>query len=95
MQSESTTTRRDFLTTSAIAGGLAFAPSLFAGQNTALKIGLVGCGGRGTGAAKNALIADSNVKLTAMADLYEDKVKSSLATLSSIMRRWFTTSARP
>jgi predicted dehydrogenase len=81
MKPESNTTRRDFLATSAIAGGLALAPSLFAGQNTALKIGLVGCGGRGTGAAKNALVADSNVKLTAMADLFEDKVKSSLATL--------------
>ena len=60
-----TTTRRDFLTTSAVAGSLALAPGLFAGQNSALKVGLVGCGGRGTGAAKNALKADSNVKLVA------------------------------
>jgi len=81
MNPESNTSRRDFLATSAIAGGLALAPSLFAGQNSALKVGLVGCGGRGTGAAKNTLKADSNVKLTAMADLFEDKAKSSLATL--------------
>jgi predicted dehydrogenase len=81
MNPESNPTRRGFLTTTAVAGGLALAPSLFAGQNSALKVGLVGCGGRGTGAAKNTLVADSNVKLTAMADLFEDKVKSSLATL--------------
>jgi predicted dehydrogenase len=81
MNPESNTSRRDFLATSAIAGGLAFAPSLFAGQNSALKVGLIGCGGRGTGAAKNTLVADSNVKLTAMADLFQDKVESSLQTL--------------
>src|SRR5262245_65622059 len=80
MNPESNTSRRDFLATSAMAGGLALAPSLFAGQNSALKVGLVGCGGRGTGAAKNTLKADSNVKLTAMADLFEDKAKSPLAT---------------
>jgi predicted dehydrogenase len=81
MNPEPKTSRRDFLATSAIAGGLALAPSLFAGQGSHLKVGLVGCGGRGTGAAKNTLIADSNVKLTAMADLYEDKVQKSLETL--------------
>src|SRR5262249_52948999 len=81
MNSEPKTSRRDFLATSAVAGGLALAPSLFAGQNSAIKVGLVGCGGRGTGAAKNTLIADSNVKLTAMADLYEDKLQKSLETL--------------
>src|SRR5206468_9347670 len=76
-----TTTRRDFLTTSAVAGGLALAPSLFAGQNSALKVGLVGCGGRGTGAAKNTLKADSNVQLVAMADLYDDQIQGSLNQL--------------
>src|SRR5215470_13792247 len=81
MNPEPKTSRRDFLATSAVAGGLAFAPSLFAGQNSAIKVGLVGCGGRGTGAAKNTLVADSNVKLTAMADLFEDKIKDSLRAL--------------
>ena len=75
------TTRRDFLATSAIAGGLALAPSLFAGQNSALKVGLVGCGGRGTGAAKNTLKADSNVQLVAMADLFDDQIQRSLNQL--------------
>jgi myo-inositol 2-dehydrogenase/D-chiro-inositol 1-dehydrogenase len=75
------TTRRDFLATSALAGGLALAPSLFAGENSALKVGLVCCGGRGTGAAKNTLKADSNVQLVAMADLFEDQAKRSLNQL--------------
>jgi myo-inositol 2-dehydrogenase / D-chiro-inositol 1-dehydrogenase len=81
MTPESTTTRRDFLTTSAIAGGLAFSPSLFAGQSTELKIGLVGCGGRGSGAALNALKADPSVKLVALGDMYPDQVQSMLGRL--------------
>lgn len=39
-----------------------------------LKVGLVGCGGRGTGAATQALRADPNAVLTAMADVYEDRM---------------------
>lgn len=83
MNTEQHTNRRTFLTTSALAGSALTLGSsgLFAGENNALKIGLIGCGGRGTGAAKNALKADSNVKLVAMADLFEDQVKSSLAQL--------------
>jgi predicted dehydrogenase len=82
MSSEPTTTRRDFLAAGAVAGGLALAQApLFAGQNSQLKIGLIGCGGRGTGAAKNALKADSNVKLVAMGDVFEDRLKESLAQL--------------
>jgi predicted dehydrogenase len=81
MTPESTTSRRDFLTTSAVAGGLAFAPSLFAGENSTLKVGLVGCGGRGTGAAKNTLKADSNVELVAMGDMYDSQIKNSLNLL--------------
>jgi predicted dehydrogenase len=48
-----------------------------------LKIGLVGCGGRGTGAAVNALRADPNVKLWAMADTFADQLESSLKTLTT------------
>ncbi|MGB5497478.1 MAG: dehydrogenase, partial [Maribacter sp.] len=40
-----------------------------------LKIALVGCGGRGTGAAVQALKADENVELVAMADAFEDRLK--------------------
>ncbi|MBM3844827.1 MAG: Gfo/Idh/MocA family oxidoreductase [Verrucomicrobia bacterium] len=48
-----------------------------------LKVGLVGCGGRGTGAASQALSADRNVQLVAMGDVFESSVKRSHAELSS------------
>jgi predicted dehydrogenase len=48
-----------------------------------LKIGLLGCGGRGTGAAVNAVRAAPNVKLGALADAFSDHLESSLASLST------------
>jgi len=48
-----------------------------------LKVGLIGCGGRGTGAVRQALMADPNTQLVALADAFEDRVKSSLAKLSA------------
>ncbi len=74
-------TRRDFLKTSgavagaALAGNLAIARSAHAQGSDILKIGLIGCGGRGTGAALNAMNADRNSKLTAMGDLFIERVK--------------------
>ena len=52
-----------------------------AGNTNTLRIGLIGCGGRGTGAALNALSADGNVELAAMADLFEGSLQSSLSQL--------------
>jgi len=81
------TNRRDFIKTSALAGGALAAPSilsekLLAGETTAtLRVGLVGCGGRGSGAASQALKADENVVLTAMGDAFEDQLQASLQTL--------------
>lgn len=49
-----------------------------------LKVGLIGCGGRGTGAANQALNADSNVELIAMGDVFEDKMTQSLQILNQI-----------
>ena len=46
-----------------------------------LKVGLIGCGGRGTGAAAQNLTADKNVTLVAMADAFQDRLESSLAEL--------------
>ena len=46
-----------------------------------LRVGLIGCGDRGTGAATQALAADSNVKLVAMADVFEDRLEKSLDIL--------------
>ncbi len=71
--------RREFLASSA---ALAAAPSLFAAGDDTITVGLIGCGGRGTGAAGEALQADKNVKLIAMADAFEDRLLESLDTLS-------------
>jgi myo-inositol 2-dehydrogenase/D-chiro-inositol 1-dehydrogenase len=77
--------RRQFLTTtaatSAAAATLAHAPLVHAGGTDVLKIGLIGCGSRGTGAASQALRADSHVKLWAMADAFESQVNGSLQNL--------------
>ena len=72
-------TRREFLAASAVAA--AAAPSMFAAGNDVLKVGLIGCGNRGTGAAGQALMADKNVKLVAMADAFEDRLNESLENL--------------
>ncbi|MSR57293.1 MAG: Gfo/Idh/MocA family oxidoreductase [Planctomycetaceae bacterium] len=78
--------RRAFLSrsTAAVAGAALagrLAPSAFAAGSDVLKVGLVGCGGRGSGAAVQALNADPHVKLTAMGDAFADKLQSSLAAL--------------
>ena len=62
----------------ALAAHLSFPEKTFAENTDTLKIGLIGCGGRGTGAAGQALSADPNVVLTAMGDAFEDRLKSSL-----------------
>jgi predicted dehydrogenase len=73
--------RRDFLKAAAVAGTLAAVPHVHAAGGDQLRVGLIGCGGRGTGAAAQALKADKNVKLVAMADAFEDRLQESLATL--------------
>ena len=78
--------RRHFLKTSSAAAvcgaiGVSAARAQKSPGET-LRIGLVGCGGRGTGAAAQALAADSNVKLVAMGDAFRDRLEGSLATLS-------------
>ena len=70
--------RRTFLTSSTL---LAAAPGLHAAGDDTLKVGLIGCGGRGTGAALNALAADKNVKLVALADAFEDRLTECLDSL--------------
>jgi predicted dehydrogenase len=86
-QRSSKASRRDFLKSSAVAASaglmsnLALAGPVHAAGSDVLKVGLVGCGGRGTGAAAQALNADSHVKLWAMGDAFADQVQSSLNTL--------------
>ncbi len=81
-------TRRSFLKTSAtaalggaLAANLSIARSAHAAGSDVLKLGLIGCGGRGTGAAAQALAADPHVQLTAMGDAFPDRVQSSLENL--------------
>ena len=85
--------RRSFLNHSAkaIAGGalLSGVPLIGRGQSAQaksgpLKVALVGCGGRGSGAAQQALAADSQVVLTAMGDVFSDRLENSLRNLSKI-----------
>ncbi len=71
--------RRSFLQkTTALAGGLAISTQLAAkahvGGAEVIRIGLIGCGGRGTGAATQALSTSQNVKLVAMADAFRDRL---------------------
>lgn len=75
-------TRREFLAT---ASALAAAPLIHAhvGGSDMLKVGLVGCGGRGTGAAENALKADPHVQLYALADAFADRLHDSLGSLTA------------
>lgn len=90
MNDPSSSSRRQFLATgtAAVAGAAVattvspgLAQGAYAGGSDLLKVGLIGCGGRGTGAASQALKADSGVELVAMADAFEDRLQSSRARL--------------
>src|SRR5262252_5968245 len=77
------TTSRQFLKTSGAAvAGAALTGSLarpgYAAEANTLKIALVGCGGRGTGAAAQALSTQGPTRLWAMADVFENRLQSSL-----------------
>jgi myo-inositol 2-dehydrogenase/D-chiro-inositol 1-dehydrogenase len=70
--------RREFVkTTAAVMAATSAFPHLVRGQESGkpLKVGLIGCGGRGTGAAQNALEADPNVKIVALADVFKDRLE--------------------
>jgi myo-inositol 2-dehydrogenase / D-chiro-inositol 1-dehydrogenase len=76
--------RRSFLQTStgaAAAVSLSMVPAVHAAGSDELKIGLIGCGGRGTGAAAQALRADRHVRLTALGDAFRDRLEASLNSL--------------
>jgi myo-inositol 2-dehydrogenase / D-chiro-inositol 1-dehydrogenase len=78
----STASRRDFLKTSvataagaATLGGLSLARGAHAAGSDVLRIGLIGCGDRGPGAAVNAMNVDPGVRLVAMTDIFADRVR--------------------
>ena len=81
---QSMATRREFLkTTGRIAAASALAgvavPSVHAAEQNTIQLALVGCGGRGGGAAANALsVKNGPIKLVAMADVFPDRLQGML-----------------
>ncbi|MCY7349673.1 MAG: Gfo/Idh/MocA family oxidoreductase [Cytophagaceae bacterium] len=91
---QSDQSRRDFVkTTSLLTGGLLAAP-LFgrsqgfqSGVADTIKVALIGCGGRGTGAAVQALSTKQNVQLVAMADAFSDRLESSVKEITEALQQ--------
>jgi predicted dehydrogenase len=84
-----TTTRRNFLKTSGralaattLAGTLATPRAGYAAENNTIKVALVGCGGRGTGAVANALATPGPTKLWAVADVFDHRVTRAVESLT-------------
>ncbi|MEA3365460.1 MAG: twin-arginine translocation signal domain-containing protein, partial [Candidatus Hydrogenedentes bacterium] len=72
------TTRRDFLKNSAVAASAAvsaqsIARNAYAAGSDIIRVGMIGCGGRNTGAAAQALKADPGARLVAMCDIFMDR----------------------
>lgn len=88
-QSTSSLSRRDFVKRAAqgIAGVsvglLASTNFAYAASPGKIRVGVIGCGGRGTGAANDALRADPSVEIYAMADLFADRLEHSRKTLAN------------
>ncbi|HEX7862658.1 MAG TPA: Gfo/Idh/MocA family oxidoreductase [Verrucomicrobiae bacterium] len=82
-------TRRSFLQTTSLAaggavlGGISVERGAHAQGSDTVKIALVGCGGRGSGAAAQALSTEGNVKLVAMADAFSDRLNNSYKELAA------------
>lgn len=77
--------RRNFIKASAAVGMAAILPGkerLFAAGSDKLRVGLIGCGGRGTGAAQDCVTSSPNVEIVAMGDLFQDHLDNSLVELS-------------
>jgi predicted dehydrogenase len=80
--------RREFVKTAGLASGAILAAPLmsnanfFSGASDVIKVALIGCGGRGTGAAVQALRSKQNVKLVAMADAFKDRIDSAYKAIT-------------
>jgi predicted dehydrogenase len=82
--------RRDFIKTSATVSLTALASpanKIFAAGSDAIRVGLIGCGGRGRDAVKDCINSSKGVELIAMGELFEDRLKSSLADLKKEFAR--------
>ena len=83
--------RREFIKKSGLAlvgSSLVYPSEVFSAsslsRDSKIKVGLIGCGGRGTGAAVQALKADSNAILTAMGDIFEDRLEGAYSEILKI-----------
>lgn len=88
VQGEPSTSRRDFLkqTSEALAGAAlagAIGARAYASEQNTIQVALIGCGGRGTGAAANALSTQGPTRLVAMADVFDSRLQNSLKNLST------------
>src|SRR5688500_13479808 len=87
------TTRRDFLkasaTVSATSALLTSGNYAFAQGDSKIRVGLVGCGGRGTGAANDCITSSENVELVAMGDLFKDRLDGSRNQLKEQLKDKF------
>src|SRR5512136_269172 len=81
------TSRREFLAASAsiagagALGSLPLGAGVHVGGSGAIRAGLIGCGGRGTDAAINAMNAGEDVRIVALADIFPDRLEESLRRL--------------
>ena len=76
--------RRDFIKSSGLILGSVHLNDMldFGSSQSVLRVGLVGCGGRGVGAAAQALAADPHVHIVALADVFDDQIENALHSLS-------------
>jgi myo-inositol 2-dehydrogenase/D-chiro-inositol 1-dehydrogenase len=84
--------RREFLTKTTVAAGAALAgqmglaPQVYAAGSDTISVGLIGCGGRGTGAVDNVLHAAPNVRIVALADAFQDRLDGCRNRLQDIAK---------
>jgi predicted dehydrogenase len=87
---DSPATRRDFLKASAVAAGTALSASLVANVHAAgtdeIRVGLIGCGGRGSGAADNVMNAERGVKIVALADVFRGQAEGCRRRLEDLAK---------
>ncbi len=87
-QKKDTASRRTFLKRAGTVVGVSAigamaAPTVHAAEDNTIRVALVGCGGRGTGAAANALsVKNGPIRLVAMADVFENRLKASHHSIS-------------
>ncbi|GIV01651.1 MAG: dehydrogenase [Fimbriimonadales bacterium] len=89
-------TRRDFLATTAAVGATFVAPGFLRasqGRST-IRVGLIGCGGRGTGAVMDAVGTGEDVVLYAMADVFEDRLAGSANYLKEQLKERYQVEGR-